>query len=187
MRAKIDRVRVGVLGAGGGQTLAALCHNHPNAETVAMCDTRRERLAAAARSLDIAGLKSYADLNEFLRHPMDAVVVCSDAPMHAEHVVICLEAGFHVQSEVPMDYTYEGCLAIINAVERTGLKYMLAENYQYVPCWPRLRKWVKRGKLGQVVYCEGEYVHDCRALHWVVPLEGAREPRHPATTRSRAT
>ena len=80
-----------MLGAGRGQTFAALYHGHPNAETVAICDARRGRLAAAARNLGITGLKTYSDLKMFLQHPIDAVAVCSDAPMHAEHVVMCLE------------------------------------------------------------------------------------------------
>ena len=166
MARRTKPVRVGVIGAGRGAMFAQSYHVSPDSETVALCDRDAPRLRVAAKQLKIPGLKLYTDLDKFLKHAMDAVIVTSDGPLHAEHTCLALEAGFHVQSEVPMDYTQEGCTRIIETVERTGLKYMFAENYQYIPHMATLKRWIKRGKFGQVVYAEAEYVHDVRNMDY---------------------
>lgn len=116
--------------------------------------------------MKIDGLKLYTDYDDMLDTDIDAVVVASDAPLHAKHACMALEAGKHIQSEVPADYTMEGCLRLVETVERTGLKYMMAENYQYFLYMPTLKKWVQDGSLGGVVYAEAEYVHDVRDLYY---------------------
>jgi len=162
----VRKVRIGVLGAGRGLTFVRGYHLHPASEVVALCDKDRPRLEKAAATLKIEGLKLYTDYEEMLRSDVDMVVVASDGPLHAKHACMALEAGKHVQSEVPADYSVEGCLRLVETVERTGLKYMMAENSQYLLYMPTLKKWIQEGRLGKVVYAEAEYVHDVRGLYY---------------------
>ncbi len=50
-------------------------------------------------------------------------------------------------------------VALVRAVERTGGKYMLAENYPFSKQRMELAKVYKEGTLGEVGFAEGEYVH----------------------------
>jgi len=162
----VQKVRVGVLGAGRGLVFVRGYNLHPASEVVALCDKDRPRLEKAAATLKIEGLRLYTDYEEMLRSDLDMVVVASDGPLHAKHACMALEAGKHVQSEVPADYSMEGCLRLVETVERTGLKYMMAENSQYLLYMPTLKKWIQEGRLGEVVYAEAEYVHDVRNLYY---------------------
>lgn len=185
------RVRVGVLGAGRGLTFVRGYHLHPGSEVVALCDKDRLRLEKAAEGLRLQGLELYTSYEEMLKSDVDMVVVASDGPLHAKHACMALEAGKHVQSEVPADYSMEGCLRIVETVERTDLKYMMAENSQYLLYMPTLKKWIEDGKLGEVVYAEAEYVHDVRALYYRDPSgtyysfqEARKHPEAERTWRS---
>jgi predicted dehydrogenase len=94
------------------------------------------------------------------------VVVASDGTLHGQHVTMALEAGKHVLSEVPMDYSFDECRRIVDAVERTGLQYMMAANADYNRWIPTVRGWIQEGRFGDVVYCEAEYVHDVRRIYY---------------------
>jgi hypothetical protein len=49
-------------------------------------------------------------------------------------------------------------------VERTGLTYMLAENYCFIRSNLMVENMASRGLFGKLTYLEGAYLHDCRKL-----------------------
>jgi predicted dehydrogenase len=57
-------------------------------------------------------------------------------------------------------YTLADCAKIVAAVRKTGLKYMMAENYCYFHYIREWQKLIAQGKLGKIFYAEGEYVHE---------------------------
>ena len=63
------------------------------------------------------------------------------------------------------------CADLCRAVERTGRKYMLAENYPFFVTNLEMKRLYETGKLGRVLYAEGEYVHPSRSeeLNWLAP------------------
>src|SRR5207253_4096859 len=114
-------IRVGILGVGRGMVYARAFRAVPGAETVALCDRARPRLEKAAAAFGAPEARLFTDYEELLRQPeIDLVVVASDGPLHGQHIVKALEAGKHVLGEVPMDYDFEECRRITEAVERTG-------------------------------------------------------------------
>src|SRR5262245_23207927 len=118
--APMSLIRIGVLGAGRGIAHARTFHALPESRTVALCDRRPARLAASLARFPLEGVVTYTDYAAFLRHDVDAVVVASGGPFHAEHVCLALQAGKHVLSELPMDYTLEGCRRVTAAVQQSG-------------------------------------------------------------------
>src|SRR5690606_18218897 len=75
------------------------------------------------------------------------------------------EAGKHVLSEVIAANTLEECWELVEAVERTGGTYMMAENYCYMRPNLMVETIAERGLFGRVTHLEGAYVHDCRILY----------------------
>ena len=69
-------------------------------------------------------------------------------------------AGKHVYSAVPMAITAEEIAAIIDAVQATGLTYMMGETSQYNPATVYARNQLAEGAFGRIFYAEGDYVHD---------------------------
>lgn len=160
----MTKFAIGIVGAGRGATLAALFDQLPETEVLAICERIEERRSRVLRTCSRA--RGFTDYEAMLREPLDVVVVASAPPEHAEHVCMALEAGMAVLSEVPAAQTLEDAQRIVDAVRNTGQFYMLGENcnyYAYIHEWKRL---VEAGMLGEVVYAEGEYVHDIRSITW---------------------
>ena len=55
-------------------------------------------------------------------------------------------------------------VALVEAVEETGLIYAYGENYCYMPAVLEMTKLYKEGKIGELEYAEGEYLHNCEPI-----------------------
>ncbi len=106
----------------------------------------------------------YNNFEDFFKHDMDAVVLANYADEHTEYAIRCLDAGMHVMSEVLPSATMAEAVALIEAVERSGRVYAYAENYCYMKPTFEMWKRYEEGAIGEVLYCEGEYVHDCSSI-----------------------
>ncbi len=162
----MTKVKVGVFGGYRGFTMINQLLGNKDAQLVAVCDKYRPVLdkvdkAAKEHGLEIA---LYESFDEFIQHDMDAVVLANYANEHATYAVRCLDAGKHVMSEVLPAETPAQAIELIEAVERTGLVYSYAENYCYMKAPFEMRLRYARGEIGEVVYCEGEYIHDCSSI-----------------------
>ena len=90
---------------------------------------------------------------------IDAVAVFTEAPNHVRHCLAALHAGKHVICAVPAAMNLEECQQLVDAVEKTGLTYMMAETSYYKQSTITARKWYQEGKFGELFYCEAEYHH----------------------------
>jgi predicted dehydrogenase len=125
-------------------------------ELVAICDKWETKLREAEEHL---GVTAYTDYDDFLTHDMDAVVLANYFHEHAPFAIKALDAGKHVMSETACNATLAEGVALCQAVERTGLTYMLAENYPYTAFSQEMRRLYCTGEIGDVTYAEGEYNH----------------------------
>ncbi len=162
----MSKVKVGVFGGYRGFTMINQLIANPDAELVAVCDKYEPVLDKVAKRAEEVGIKVelYTSFEDFLAHDMDAVVLANYANEHATYAVRCLEAGKHVMSEVLPAETPAQMVTLIEAVERTGLVYAYAENYCYMKAPFEMRLRYERGDIGEVQYCEGEYIHDCTSI-----------------------
>ena len=130
----MKKVRIGVFGGARGFTMVSQLLHHPDAELVAVCDKYQPLLDNVKKAADEAGVSValYTSFDEFIRHDMDGVVLANYANEHAVYAVKCLEAGKHVMSEVLPGETPAQLVAMVEAVEKTGLVYAYAENYCYM-------------------------------------------------------
>ena len=155
----MDKIRVGVLGAGRGSRLAKAMQWAASAELAAVCDADEGRLA------NLAGLaktcRRYEDMLEAA--DVDAVVVASPMPLHAAHSIMALRAGKHVLSEVTAATSLDQCSELLDAVRATGRKYMLAENYCYMRPWSIVLGMVRAGLFGEVYYGEADQIQEFKA------------------------
>ncbi|MHC1763221.1 MAG: Gfo/Idh/MocA family oxidoreductase [Verrucomicrobiia bacterium] len=154
------KVRVGIVGYGVCRFGADFgFQNHPNVEIVAVSDLfpeRRDGLMKACRCS-----KSYASLEELVKDPtIEAVFVATDAPSHARHCREVLLHGKHVMCAVPATWgDIEDGERLLEAVKKTGLKYMMAETSCYHVACHAMRTVYRAGGFGRLVYSEGEYFH----------------------------
>lgn len=87
------------------------------------------------------------DLQETLAMPeVDAVILCSPTPLHANQSLACLKAGKHVQMEVPLADTLEGAEAVVALAKETGLIAMCGHTRRYNPSHQYVRQRIQAGE-----------------------------------------
>ncbi len=153
-----EKVRLAVVGGGFGA--AQHWHEHPMCEVTAVTDLVKERRQALVNRY---GCKSvFSSLEEMLEKAygtFDAVAVFTDAPSHARHVALCMEAGKHVTCACPAALTLDDLGMLKRLVERTGLIYMMHESSYYrQPCMAA-RELYEAGDFGRLCCSEVEYYH----------------------------
>ena len=160
----MKQIRIGVIGVGRGSSMIEYCLAAGNATIVAICDKWQEGLDRMKRKHPDMDVTYYTDYDEFLKHDMDAVVLANYANEHAPFAIKAMRAGKHVFSEVLPVQNVAEAVALIEAVEETGLTYAYGENYCYMPAPREMRKLYREGRIGEFEYGEGEYVHNCESI-----------------------
>lgn len=153
--------KVGIVGARGLSTVLGF-NAIPDAEVTALCDLDEELLKEQATKLGIE--HTYRVYDDMLESDIDIVVVATPMQLHCEMVLKALDAGKHVLSEVTAGCSMDELWWITETVEKTGLTYMMAENYCYIPQVQQVGEMIRQGLLGDIYYGEGEYLHDVKSL-----------------------
>lgn len=74
------------------------------------------------------------DLTESLTLPgLDAVILCTPTQMHAAQTVACLQAGKHVQVEIPLADSLAGAQDVVAWQRKTGLVAMCGHTRRFNP------------------------------------------------------
>ena len=136
---------------------------------MAGCGSRASAILTLACSpsggRDHPELAYYQSYEQFLAQAnVDAVVLSTPLQLHAPQALQALAAGKHVLSEVIAATTLDECWALVAAVQRSGLKYMFAENSCYRRENMLVLNMVEQGLFGEIICAEGGYIHDCTHL-----------------------
>ena len=174
----MDRaVRVGVLGLRRGAALARLAQQ-AGMQVVAVCERDDRRRQESAKAL---GATAYRDVEPFLGHGLDAVILVNDFDQHAPVAIRALEQGVSVLSETAACRTAAEGVALVEAAERSSGVYMFAENYPYMPFTREMRRRYAAGDIGEVRYAEAEYLDEPADLAAMVNDRAHWRARTPAT------
>lgn len=168
-------VKIGVLGGYRGTSMINYCvASSGKAKVVAICDNNPEVLERQKKIHDGEDITFYGDFNDFIEHDMDAVVLANYANEHAPFAIRCLKKGLHVFSEVLPCQCMAEAVELIEAVEESGKVYAYGENYCFMPAPREMRRLYKEGRIGEIEYAEGEYIHNCESI-WPSITYGERD------------
>ncbi len=67
------------------------------------------------------------------RDDVDAVILCTPTQMHAEQAIMCMDAGKHVQVEIPLADSWADSEAVLAKAEATGLTCMVGHTRRFNP------------------------------------------------------
>ncbi len=152
-------VKVAMIGLGFGAEFLPIYQDHPNAEVAAICRRNEAELNKVGDRLGIA--KRYTEYAKVLADPeVDFVHINSPIPDHAWMSLEALDAGKHVMCTVPMATTVDECRRIVEKVQQTGLKYMMAETVVYSREFLFIKDLYDRGELGKVQYVQASHPQD---------------------------
>jgi predicted dehydrogenase len=84
--------------------------------------------------------------------------------VHADPCITAAEAGKHVFCEKPLARTAQEAKTMLDAVEKAGVKHMVAHNYRFVPAIRLAKELIDSGKLGQIYHFRALYLQE-----WIMP------------------
>ena len=143
---------VGVVGLGyWGPNLARNFDRLPDAELTWLCDASEEARARWGPAFPSA--RTTADFDDLLNdHALDAVVIATPVPTHADLAMRVLAAGKHCFVEKPLAQSEEQAKAVVQAAEAADRVLMVGHLLEYHPGIQRLAEIVKSGELGELRY-----------------------------------
>ena len=131
-------------GAFGEKHLDGL-KNIDGVEVVSLVGRRLEPTQAIAAKYGIA--HACTDLAEALEQPgLDAVILCTPTQMHAAQAIQCMEAGKHVQVEIPLADSLADAEAVLAKQQETGLTCMVGHTRRFNPSHQYLHDKFVRGE-----------------------------------------
>src|ERR1700754_4583574 len=145
-------VSIGIVGLGyWGPNLARNFAALPGARVTWLCDGRAEARELHGASYPQARLTG--ELDDLLADPqLDAVVLATPVPTHADLATRVLEAGKHCFVEKPLAQSVAGAERAVAAAEASGRVLMVGHLLEYHPGVQRLKQLAESGELGDRIY-----------------------------------
>jgi 2-hydroxy-4-carboxymuconate semialdehyde hemiacetal dehydrogenase len=126
-------MRIALAGAGafGEKHLDGL-QKIDGVEIVSVISRRAEQAAEVAKKYGAE--HSSTELNDALeRDDVDAVILCTPTQMHSEQAIACMDAGKHVQVEIPLADSLADSQAVLHKAKETGLTCMVGHTRRFNP------------------------------------------------------
>jgi len=164
----MEKIRLGFIGMGlrGSWLLKTIVNNFPEVDVVAICDfypDKVEKGQEIVRENRGCDCKGYADYRELLAdEEVNTVVISSSWEAHVPLAIATMRAGKITALEVGGAYSVDDCWELVKTYEETKTPFMFLENCCYGKRELLANSLVRHGVLGEVVYCHGAYLHDCR-------------------------
>ena len=115
-------------------------------EVVSLVGRRLEPTRAIAAKYGIG--HATLDLGEALAQPgVDAAILCTPTQMHAAQALQCMDAGKHVQIEIPLADSLHDAQAVDARQRATGLVAMVGHTRRFNPSHQFLHRQFERGEL----------------------------------------
>ncbi|HEX3616743.1 MAG TPA: Gfo/Idh/MocA family oxidoreductase [Solirubrobacteraceae bacterium] len=148
-------ITIGVAGLGyWGPNLARNFAGLPDADLRWLCDGSEAARAKAA--LQFPGARVTAELDDLLADPeLDAIVLATPVPSHAELAVRVLDAGKHCFVEKPLAQSVADAERAVAAAQRAGRVLMVGHLLEYHPGVLKLKALADGGELGEIYYIYG--------------------------------
>ena len=139
-------IKVALAGAGafGIKHLDGI-RNIDGVEVVSLVGRRREPTQAVADKYGIGHVAT--DLAESLALPeVDAVILCTPTQMHAAQAIECLQAGKHVQVEIPLCDTLADGQRVAQVQRKTGRVAMCGHTRRFNPSHQYVHQKIRAGE-----------------------------------------
>jgi 2-hydroxy-4-carboxymuconate semialdehyde hemiacetal dehydrogenase len=139
-------IKVALAGAGafGIKHLDGI-KNIPDVEVISLISRELDKTREVAAKYGIPHVTT--DLADSLAiRELDAVILCTPTQMHASQSIACLEAGKHVQVEIPLCDVYADGQAVAALQKQTGKVAMVGHTRRFNPSHQYVHKKIKAGE-----------------------------------------
>jgi len=142
-------MKFALIGCGDiGSLRAAAISRMNGSRLVAVADADAARARKLAASYGAVLASNWRDLVQ--RDDLDAVIVSTPPPLHAEMCIQALENGKHVLCEKPLARTPEECKQILDTAARMNRVLATGFNYRFYPAILKAREILYSGLIGEL-------------------------------------
>jgi predicted dehydrogenase len=172
-----SRIAVAVIGVGFGIGQNHLIgiqekSNENNAVVAAACDVFDKRRNFAKEKAALKDSDLYVDHRKLLeRKDIDAVLIATHDPWHAQITIDSLEAGKHVYCEKPLARYLGEAFKVHETVKRAGKTFQVGSQGCSAGGWQKCAELIQGGKIGKLVWAQGFYCRNSRTGEWNYPIE----------------
>ncbi|MGA2208447.1 MAG: Gfo/Idh/MocA family oxidoreductase [Acidimicrobiales bacterium] len=147
----LDRIRLGVLGAGNVADLNVAGYlEDPRCEVIAVCDVLPDAAESAGKRWGVP--KIYTDMDRFLADDdIDAVEIVTPTYLHHSHVLDALAAGKHISVQKPLSNTIDEADEMGDAAAGAGLTLRVGECMVHYPPLELAKRLISDGAIGKPV------------------------------------
>ena len=144
-------INIGIIGAGriGNVHAESITYHIPDARVAMVTDVMVE---SARKLAERFGVPKYSgDYMDILNDPaIDAVLVCSPTPTHADISIAAMKAGKHVFCEKPVHTSIEKIREVARVAEETGRKLQIGFNRRFDHNHRHVQQLAQDGTLGSI-------------------------------------
>jgi predicted dehydrogenase len=145
-----DRIRAGIIGAGGRGRYLTAQFKELGVEMAGVCDVYDANLQAGLKEAN-TGAHAFDDYRKLLDDKsFDAVIVATPDHWHARMVIDAVEAGKDVYVEKPMAHKIEEGYQVIDAVRRTKRVVQVGMQRRSAELFLEAKRIMDSGQLGEV-------------------------------------
>ena len=131
----------------------------------------RNEAATSAAATRFGYEKYFTDWRALVEDP-NVQLVDNGGPndLHAEPSILAAQLGKHILCEKPLGRTAEESKAMLDAVNKAGVKHMAAFNYRFVPAIRQIRNLIDSGAMGQIYHFRAVYLQEWIMPHYGTPM-----------------
>jgi predicted dehydrogenase len=170
------------VGFGIGQNHLVGIHeksNENNAVVATASDVFNKRRKFAQDKAELKESDVHNDYRKILdRKDIDAVLIATHDPWHAQISIEAMEAGKHVYCEKPMTRYLDEAFKVYDTVKRTGKVYQVGSQGCSAAGWHKCAELIKGGKLGTLVWGQGYYCRNSIPGEWNYLIEEETKPEN---------
>src|SRR5881628_537881 len=146
-------MRVGIIGGGGiSETHAHAVQAIEGLTIAAVYGANAGRATALAAEV---GATAYDDLDRFLTHELDMVIIGSPSALHAEQGIAAARRGLHLLIEKPIDVSTVKIDALLEAADKAKVKVGVCFQDRLQPDIHATKLFIDEGRLGTPVLASG--------------------------------
>jgi predicted dehydrogenase len=159
-----DRIRAGIIGAGGRGRYLTAQFKELGVEMGGVCDVYEANLQAGLKEAN-TGARAFDDYRKLLDDKsFDAVIVATPDHWHARMVIDAVEAGKDVYVEKPMTHKIEEGYQVIEAVRRTRRVVQVGMQRRSAALFLEAKRVMDSGQLGEVRLVTSWWYNNTSAL-----------------------
>ena len=178
VRGANDRVRFGLIGAGGrGQAIFKAALRCANVEAAAVADVYTRRLEEARQFAP--AIKTYQDFRKLLDDKsIDAVLIATPQHQHALNFIPSLQAGKDVYQEKTMAFTPDHARRMRKAFEGSGRVVQIGIQSTTGSAFTQARELATPERMGVITALHTHHFRNARHGGWTRPIPPDCDTQH---------